>query len=134
MGLMKSTCASVVLVLCFSVVNGYNSNSNGLGFFSNLLSSPSVSKQSSSPYVYPNTVPVSSYINPVQPFRMPAYSNIAPANRMVYPALMPHGISLFGTLPPHTGHSIHRNVYHHKDVVTKSVLYSVLLSQILRKI
>ncbi|XP_060579338.1 uncharacterized protein LOC132736255 [Ruditapes philippinarum] len=134
MVLLKSVRASVVLVLCISVVNGYNGNSNDLGYFPNFLSSPSVNKQSFSPYVYPNTVPVSSYINPVQPLRVPAYSNIASAHNIVYPALMPHGISLFGTLPSHTGHSIHRNVYNHKDVVTKSVLYSVLLSQILRKI
>jgi hypothetical protein len=106
----------------------------GLGYFPNFLSSPSVSKQSSSQYVYPNTVPVSSYINPVLPLRVPAYSNIASAQGIVYPAFMPHGISLFRTPPPHTGHSIHKNVYNHKDVVTKSVLYSVLLSQILRKI
>jgi hypothetical protein len=107
---------------------------SGLGYFPNFLPSPPVSKQSFSPYVYPNTVPVSSYINPGQPLRVPAYSNIAPVNRIVYPALIPHGVSLFGTLPPHTGHSFHKNVYNHKDVVTKSVLYSVLLSQILRKI
>ncbi|XP_060585187.1 uncharacterized protein LOC132741111 [Ruditapes philippinarum] len=126
---------AILLTTYICTAQAYNSKNNGLGFFPSLMSPQLINRQTYNSYVYPNTVPVPNYIKPVHPFfpaPMTATSYYAPAPKIMYPALMP--VSRFGAYPVHAGHTAYKPFNNHQDVVTKSVLTSVILSEILRRI
>lgn len=129
--------------------NDFNERTNGniwfyyiINFFSGLGFFPSFLPSQSNKMVYPANIQLPKYIQPVQqplvhapaPYAVPAPTYVVPSPKLLYPAMQTFGFNKLKRFPVPLAHTPYNPYHGHKETVTKSVLYSVLLSEILRRI